>query len=346
MNPKQKEQITLAANVEFGRKGAAEMLLLKKVHAVEDSVDAVKAEVANKVDKAHFEATIAQVQTIKGDKGDSVVGPAGKDGSDGKDGVAGKDGAHGNNGVDGKNGVDGQDGHTHTHEELKAIIAPLIPKPIPVVIPEVDVEAIANQFVRSLNGAGAATCNTVSVALDTNLTAASPIVMNGSQVTWSGLGTTTQLSGGTVAAMMNGQTVYSAATSTQTLSAWFSTTGTMGSDVGGTSGTLSRIDTLQFTIGTSTKSLALAGTSTVFIENAMIAETATGVRCSTDVGTADVDLYIGSNHMNYVRSASTTNGFTNITSNGALAIGNLLKADVGTPASSAHYIECTIKVTR
>ncbi len=151
MNPKQKEQITLAANVEFGRKGAAEMLLLKKVHSVEDSVDSLKGEVANKVDKAHFEATIAQVQTIKGEKGDSVVGPAGQDGVDGKDGVAGKDGKHGNNGVDGKDGAAGQDGHTHTPEELKAIILPLIPKPEPVVVPEVDVEAIANQVEQRVN---------------------------------------------------------------------------------------------------------------------------------------------------------------------------------------------------
>ncbi len=143
--------VKLAATVEFGRKGAAEVQLLKKVHAIEDRVDAVTAEVANKVDHQHLAAALAQVQTIKGDKGDSgesIIGPSGKDG---KDGIAGKDGRHGKDGVAGRDGLHGQDGHTHTHEELKAIIAPLIPKVVPALAPEVDVEAIASQVEKRVN---------------------------------------------------------------------------------------------------------------------------------------------------------------------------------------------------
>ncbi len=140
--------------------------------------------------------------------------------------------------------------------------------------------------------------------------------------------------------------ISSVATSTQTLSAWFSSTGTMGNDVGGTSGTLSRIDTLQFTLGTSTQSNPLVGTSTIYIENVVLAETMQAVRCSANAGTAVVDIYQGSTHTLPAFVASSTNGQMTLTTNNTLAAGNLLKVDVGTPLNSVRYLQCTIKVLR
>ncbi len=171
------------------------------------------------------------------------------------------------------------------------------------------------------------------------------VLGGGGAITWGGLSTTTQLVAGAVLAMTNNGVAYSQATSTQTLSPWFSSTGTMGSDVGGTSGTLSRIDTLQFQIGTSTQSSPLVGTSTIYIENVILAETMSAVRCSTNAGTVNVDIYQGSTHTNFF-NASTTNNQMSLTTNTSLAAGNLLKVDVGTPASTPRYLQCTIKVTR
>ncbi len=92
--------------------------------------------------------------------------------------------------------------------------------------------------------------------------------------------------------------------------------------------------------------LARIGTTTVYIENVMLAETMQAIRCSTNAGTVIVDVYQGSTHLVPIFIASSTNGRMALTANTALAAGNLLKVDIGTPASSPRYVQCTIQVLR
>ncbi len=138
------------------------------------------------------------------------------------------------------------------------------------------------------------------------------------------------------------------ATSTQTYSVAFSTTGTQGADVGGTSGTRSSVIQPSFTVtGTSTGAGTFApilGTTTIPLQQLILGETVNGVRCRTDVGTVNVQFGNGSASTT-VLNASTTNNFNAFTANNTPTAGQQFSVDIGTPASSPTKVNCTVKLT-
>jgi len=94
----------------------------------------------------------------------------------------------------------------------------------------------------------------------------------------------------------------------------------------------------SFTYATST---AWAGTTTIPLGPAYVAETWNGVKCFTDAGTVQVSFYDGTNRMNWL-NASTTVGLVTLNSNNTFTASEKRYVDVGTPASSPTKISCTI----
>lgn len=228
-----------------------------------------------------------------------------------------------------------------------------------------------NQFVRSLNGAGVATCNTVSLTSDVTGTLAignggtgqitasaafmalSPITSVGDIIAGGSLGTPIRVASGTV-----GQVLH---TSAATLPSWSAVsltvdvTGTLpvgnggtgvtatssiftfGSGLNGTTGIFTQNEHRSFTYATST---TWTGTTTIPLETGY-GELWNSVRCFTDTGTLNVDFYHSTNHLNFL-NASTTNNVFAFTTNATITAGDKTSVDIGTPATSPTKINCTI----
>ncbi len=185
-----------------------------------------------------------------------------------------------------------------------------------------------NQFVRSLNGAGVASCNTVDISADTNLTAATPIIMQGDQITWGGISTTTNASGGTFAAWNNAGVLYSVASSSLVANP----SGSVGSTAAtnGTATTFMRSDAsppcttatasvpgclaaADFTLFTSKQVSIGATTTNPFMATYFIATSSGTVTVPAFSMTSGVGLYqIGAN------SLGITNGVSGLTWDGTM----------------------------
>ncbi len=137
--------------------------------------------------------------------------------------------------------------------------------------------------------------------------------------------------------------IASVATSTQTLSAGFSTTGTIGNLVGGTSGTLSQIEHRGFTYtGTTTSATGFSpilGTSTFPIESGY-SEVWNSFKCYTDQGSAEVQFGYGTASTTMF-NASTTNSTNIFTTNNTMTAGNKVQVTIGSEASSPTFLNCT-----
>ncbi len=100
------------------------------------------------------------------------------------------------------------------------------------------------------------------------------------------------------------------------------------------SNVLSNVTEFSFSISTST---AWTGTTTIPIEQTILAKTYNGIRCKTNAGTLNVQIGTG--------SASTTNNFNAYSSNNTFTAGNSVSIDIGTPASSPTLLNCTVEKT-
>ncbi len=185
---------------------------------------------------------------------------------------------------------------------------------------------------------GCSTCSTQTLTFST------PLILNASNVTFSGMTTSTPLTGGQVIYATNANTVTSIATSTPTLSAAFSNTGTTGNFVGGTSGTINNIITRSFTGVPTTTAGTFVGTTTYQLMEGLVAETLTGYRCSTFPAQylfAALQFGNGSASTSLVY-ASSTNNF--ITTNFAIAAGDKFAVSFGTSTAAAfNQVNCSLQ---
>ncbi len=208
-------------------------------------------------------------------------------------------------------------------------------------------------FNVNTNAVSCPTCGTGSGSV-TSITAGTGL--NGGTITTAGtLAMVSYLA--TSTADVGGQVMYwnttngtpakisSVATSTETRSVAFSSTGTVGSNVGGTSGTLSSVMQPSFTYATST---AWTGTTTIALQtNNQLAETLNGFSCNTATGggtggTLNIQFGTGAASTTMVNASSTANFNANTLSIGA---NSKLLVTIGTPATTPTAIVCTTKLT-
>jgi len=95
-----------------------------------------------------------------------------------------------------------------------------------------------NQFVRSLNGAGVATCATVDISADTNLSATWPIVLTGDTLSFDGISTSSAPSTGNLAYWTGAKSLGTVATTSLSFSGPFSGFSSLGALVGGSNSTV------------------------------------------------------------------------------------------------------------
>lgn len=88
-------------------------------------------------------------------------------------------------------------------------------------------------------------------------------------------------------------------------------------------------------------STAWTGTTTIALGPAPVNETWLWAKCFTDTGTVQVSFYDGTNRMNWM-NASTTVGTVALNSNNSFTAGEKRYVDLGTPASSPKSVSCTI----
>jgi len=141
------------------------------------------------------------------------------------------------------------------------------------------------------------------------------------------------------------------ATSSQTLSSAFSTTGTVGNFVGGTSGTLSSVIQPSFTwFATST---SFIGTTTIPLQvNLPLAETINRVSCRAYNGASptflNVQLGYGTASTSMIIASSTV-GTINFSANNTPGAGANVSVDIGTTTAITVtpplYLNCTYKIT-
>jgi len=117
-------------------------------------------------------------------------------------------------------------------------------------------------------------------------------------------------------------------------------TGTLGAQVGGAAVTLQQSENKSFSYATST---AWTGTTTIPLETGY-GEVWNNAKCFTDVGTLNVQFGYGSASTTLF-NASTTIGTVTMTPNNTMTVGNKVKVDIGTPASSPTRITCTVNDT-
>lgn len=211
-----------------------------------------------------------------------------------------------------------------------------------------------NQFIRSLDALGAATCATVGAgdvslanltATDGTLTfsgtytgaTARTIGVNlGQANTWTGgqsFGNSTTTS--TLAIPVGASVTTPVAGNT----AIDTTSGQLRySDVTGTTRVVVGNQYPAFTYATSS---AWVGTTTIPLGTAFVAETWNSVQCYTDAGTLNVSFYDGTNRMDLF-NASTTIGTVGLTTNNTFTAAETRKVDIGTPATSPTKISCTV----
>lgn len=205
-----------------------------------------------------------------------------------------------------------------------------------------------------------ATCNTSSASV-TSITGGTGL--NGGTITSAGtlalksyLSTSTAETAGQLAVWGTTSgtpaSMYSVATSTETRSAAFSSTGTVGNNVGGTSGTLSSVIDPSFTwYATST---TFVGTTTVLLNiKTSIAATINNGTCEARNGLngtfINVQLGYGTASTSMMVASSTVNTNT-FTTNNTPSAGSRLAVDFGTTTAitvaGQLYVNCTFKITK
>lgn len=211
-----------------------------------------------------------------------------------------------------------------------------------------------NQFIRSLDAVGAATCATVGAgdvslanltATDGTLTfsgtytgaTARTIGVNlGQSNTWTGgqsFGNSTTTGTFTIPV---GASVVTPSAGNMAVD---TTSGQLRyADVAGTVRVVTGNQYPAFSYATST---AWVGTTTIPLGTARVAETWNDVQCYTDAGTLQVSFYDGTNRMNFMNASTTANTNT-LTTNNTFTSGEKRYVDVGTPATSPTKISCTI----
>lgn len=205
-----------------------------------------------------------------------------------------------------------------------------------------------NQFIRSVNGAGVATCASVSLSADVtgdlpfaNITqlSANSVWANNTSATADGASVSTSTLYGVGnygdLLMYNSGLKLTATSSLFVFSPAFSTTNS-----------IKNVVERSFTYSTST---AWTGTTTIPLLQATIASTYSGFRCKTYItgnapgGTLNIQLgkYSASTTM---ATASSTNNYNAFSSNNTVAAGDSWYVDIGTPASSPMKINCTYQI--
>ncbi len=134
------------------------------------------------------------------------------------------------------------------------------------------------------------------------------------------------------------------ATSSQTLSSAFSSSGSFGNLISGSSGILSSVIQPSFTYATST---TWTGTTTIALQtNIQLAETLNGFSCNTGWpgagGTLNIQFGTGVASTTLANASSTANFNANTLS---IAAGSRLLVTIGTPATTPTSINCTTKIT-
>ena len=204
-----------------------------------------------------------------------------------------------------------------------------------------------NQFVRALSVLGAATCETVDISGDTNLTAGTNITLTGDDLSVDDAFILNTGDIGTGVFDFGGATSFEIPNGGPTID----TTGEIGIDT--TSDQLAfygasakRIlyyrDNLGFAYATSSWN----GTTTIRIGPSPAAITVTNAYCETNTGTVGVSLYDGTNRALYMQTASTTiNNFTYTASNNSFTAGETIRVDLGTPVSTPTTLSCRFLYT-
>lgn len=171
--------------------------------------------------------------------------------------------------------------------------------------------------------------------------ALSPMTTTGDLIVGGLSGTGIRLAIGTAGTILSssGGTAAWVATSSVAVSAGLTNTGTLGGLVGGTAVTLKQVENRSFTYATTT---AWTGTTTIAL-GIGYGEVWNTIKCFTDTGTLNVDFYHATTHFSPVFNASTTIGI--ITTSGTDTIGDKVKVDIGTPASTPTTISCTVNDT-
>ena len=202
----------------------------------------------------------------------------------------------------------------------------------------------------SVNG----TCLPMSAAAGTVTSVAGGSGLNGGTITAAGtlslisyLATSTAETGGQVAIW--GSTsgwpakLYSVATSTPSLGSAFSFSGTLGSFVGGTSGTLSSIQTPSFSFPAGAQvATTTTATTTVALGPAFFAETWNAVACWSGAGNVPYNFTDGTNDMNVLQATTTVSRFT-LSSNNSFTVNEKRFIEIG--PMTASYISCSISKT-
>jgi len=229
-----------------------------------------------------------------------------------------------------------------------------------------------NQFVRILSALGVATCATVDISADTNLSAdGTEIILTGDALS---LGTALTFTTGTsTTSFFSGLGTFTNMVVT-TLATFLNATFTGLVDIGGgvleiPNGSAPTVDAIgelaldstsnqlvlygsakkvigdgnlypAFTYATST---AWTGTTTIPLGTAYTAETWNGVQCFTDTGTVNVDFGDGTNFMNATTSKALNPApIHTLSSNNTFTAGETRYARVGTPVSTPTKISCTV----
>jgi hypothetical protein len=132
----------------------------------------------------------------------------------------------------------------------------------------------------------------------------------------------------------------SVATSSISVSAGLTNTGTLGAQVGGSALTLKQIENRNFT---ASSTATFVGTTTIPLEIGY-GEVWNSIRCFTDVGTVNVQVGYGTASTSMF-NASTTIGTIALSSNNTMTSGNKVMVDIGTPASSPTKLTCGVNDT-
>lgn len=190
--------------------------------------------------------------------------------------------------------------------------------------------------------------NTLTSIATTTHTYSGPFTVSGSTgflvggtnstVTYTGLATTSQPASSNLLVSNGGAGVYGVGTSSISVSSGLTTTGTLGAQVGGAALTLKQLENRSFSYATT----SWTGTTTIPL-GIGYGEVWNSMKCFTDVGTLNVDFYHASTHFQFF-NASTTAGTVNMGAS-TDTVGDKVKVDIGTPASSPTVISCTLNNT-
>jgi hypothetical protein len=192
----------------------------------------------------------------------------------------------------------------------------------------------SNQFVRSLNGAGVATCNSVSLTSD--ITGTLGITNGGTNAASFGTSNGIVAYNGTSLVNYSGYTL----TSSLLTAGNASTTNfsVNGNEVSGQRYPVWGYATSTAWTGTTTQYLIATFTGNMA---GVYCTTASSTRDTTGTYTVDAQFYVGATPVTPMVVASTTDGYTTFTANASFTKGQLIGVDYGTPVNSPQTVQCS-----